>query len=116
MKRIWGVILFLSLCWPAHSTTPTVAFTTTANSTISVTNTFQQVLAQNTNRASCLIQNQGTHTMYVYFGAIASATTSNSYQIAPAQTISCSVNSGIVLGDQVSITGTAGDAYTVTNQ
>jgi hypothetical protein len=99
-----------------YATTPTVALTTTANSTISVTNTFQQVLAQNTLRASCLIQNTGSHVEYVFFGAIANATTSNAYVIQAGQTISCSVNSGIVLGDQVSITGTSGDGYIVTNQ
>jgi hypothetical protein len=91
------------------------ATTTTVNSTISVTNAFQAALAANTGRAACVLQNTGTHTMYVYFGVLASATTSNGFQIAPGQTISCNVP-GVVLQDAVNITGTAGDGYIVTSQ
>src|ERR1035437_9503743 len=47
------------------------ATTTTVNSTISVTNAFQAALAANTGRAACVLQNTGTHTMYVYFGVLA---------------------------------------------
>ena len=90
--------------------------TLTANSTIAVTNTFQVALAAPSgNRNGCTVQNQGPHTMYVYFGVSASATTALSYQVSPGQTIYCSVNN-IVLQDIVNITGTAGDAYIVTSQ
>lgn len=90
--------------------------TTTVNSTIAVTNTFQAALAASSTRKSCLLQNTGTHVEYVYFGAIGSATTSNAFQINPGQTISCATVNGLVLTDAVNITGTAGDGYIVTSQ
>lgn len=84
-------------------------------STISVTNTFQQVLPKDENRHGCAIQNNGTHTMYVFFGPIANATTSNAFQLAAGQPIYCG-NYQTVLTSQISITGTSGDAYVWTVQ
>ena len=91
------------------------ATTTTVNSTISVTNTFQTALVANTARKACLLQNTGTHVMYVYFGTLADATTSNAFQITPSQMISCNAP-GVVLQDSVNIAGTSGDGYVVTSQ
>ena len=92
--------------------------TTQTGSTIAVTNTFQQVLAPvyplgtpPVLRQGCLVQNNGSHTMYVFFGPIASATTAKSFQLTAGQGIGCATGSGAVLQDQVSITGTSGDAY-----
>ena len=116
MKRILAAAIAVCLCSPAGATSPLGATTTTATSTISVTNTFQVALAGNTYRNACLIQNTGTHTEYVYFGATGSATTSNAFPISPGQTISCATVNGLVLTDIVNITGTAGDGYIVTSQ
>lgn len=96
-------------------TQPITGTTTTANSTIAVTNTFQAALASSATRKGCTLQNTGTHVQYIYFGTIGSATTSNAYQISPGQTISCAAGV-IVLTDAVGITGTAGDGYIVTSQ
>ena len=79
--------------------------------TIAVTNTFQSIQPQNNGRIGCTIENNGTHTLYVYFGAIANATTANSFQLSPGQPVSCLVGNGYLLSDQVSITGTGGDAF-----
>ena len=117
-KRFAAAGLFLALsCLGAGAVEPLGA-TTTASSTIAVTNTFQSALPSpgTSKRNGCNIQNTGTHTEYVYFGAIASATTSNAYQLSPGQPISCATYSGGVLQDAVSITGTAGDGYVVTSQ
>lgn len=95
---------------------PGTATTTTSNSTISVTNTFQPALAASATRKSCTIQNTGTHVEYFYFGAIGSATTSNGLQVNAGQTISCATINGLVLVDAVNITGTAGDGYVVNSQ
>jgi hypothetical protein len=89
--------------------------TTVANSTISVTNTFQTALAANPARHACAIQNQGTHVMYIYLGAAASATTAASLQVAAGQTFYCN-NGTVVAPELVNITGTAGDAYVVYSQ
>lgn len=89
--------------------------TTTVNSTISITNTFQAALAASATRAGCTLQNTGTHVQYIYFGTIGSATTSNAFQISAGQTISCTVGL-VVLTDAVNITGTAGDGYIVASQ
>lgn len=80
---------------------------------IATTNTFQSIWSANTTtrgRAGCTIQNNGSSTMYVYFGPIASATTPNSIQLSGGQSVRCN-NSGITLQDQVSITGTAGQRF-----
>lgn len=90
--------------------------TITSNSTISVTNTFQQALAAATSRQACLLQNTGTHTQYVYFGTIGSATTGNAFQLSAGQSISCATVNGLVLVDAVNITGTSGDGYVIASQ
>lgn len=119
MKQVFWLLLGgLLLATSAHAERQMMSFgsTTTTNSTIAVTNTFQQALAASSQRIACLLQNTGTHTMYVYFGSIANATTSNSFQIQPGQTISCALLNNAVLLDAVNVTGTAGDGYIITNQ
>ena len=114
------VLLMAPFCAWAQAFQPQGApvTTTQAGSTIAVTNTFQQVLAPvyplgtpPVLRQGCLVQNNGSHTMYVFFGPIASATTAKSFQLTAGQGIGCATGSGAVLQDQVSITGTSGDAY-----
>ena len=83
--------------------------TTNLSSTIAVTNTFQSIQVA-TVRNGCTIQNNSARTMWVYFGPIGSATQGASVQIATGSLASC-VMGGIVLNDQISITGTAGDAF-----
>lgn len=82
-------------------------------STIAVTNTFQSIQAYNSNRTGCLIQNQTTDTMWVYFGPIANATKAGSFILDTAHSlsISCAVGGTSVLKDQVSITGTGTDGF-----
>lgn len=115
LKRLLAVLL--SLASPAWAQTLNVFPTTlTANSTIAVTNTFQVALAAPSGpRVGCAVQNQGTHVMYVFFGASASATTAKSFQLQAGQIIYCEAPP-IILQDIVNITGTAGDAYVVTSQ
>jgi hypothetical protein len=96
-------------------TTPTTGFTTIANSTIAVTNTFQTALASSPFRKGALIQNQGTHTMFVFAGPTASATLAQSMQVSAGATFSA-VTGSIVIGDNLAITGTSGDAYVVYSQ
>lgn len=99
-------------------TTPYAVTSTNNSSTIAVTNTFQSIwIANITNRgrAGCTIQNNGTHNMYVFFGPIASATLSNSVIITAGNPTYCGFG-GIVLQDQVSITGTSGDAFFAAQQ
>lgn len=110
MKRLIALFLLLGVSF-AHAQTP--VFTNTSkftnsnySSTISVTNTFQSVLASNLNRNDCIIQNNGAASMYLYFGALASAITNNSLVLSSGSIFRCS-NSGVVLTDQISITGTA---------
>lgn len=89
-----------------------------SNGTVSVTNTFQQVFGQDTggNRVGCKIFNTSAHTIYVFFGPIANATTSNAIPIpaysasSPSPYVGCN-DIGVVLQDQVSVTGTAGDTF-----
>lgn len=82
--------------------------------TIAVSNTFQSIQVFNRGRTGCLIQNQSTsNTMWVYFGPVASATKAASFILDTAHglSISCAVGGTSVVDDQVSITGTATDAF-----
>lgn len=74
--------------------------------TIAVTNTFQSIAVAETFRYGCTIQNNGAATMWVFFGPIASATKAGSVVLSASQSVSCN-SAGVVLTDQISITGTA---------
>ena len=126
MRKIFLSLLFLisapALAQQAVQVLPLQVVTTVVSGTITVTNTFQSVLANSqTNnpgargRTSCTVQNNGTHTMFVFFGPIANATLTNSFQLAAGNAILCQVN-GATLQDQVSITGTSGDAFVAAQQ
>ena len=94
---------------------PIVGITTITSGTITLTDTFQSVLAASTNRRGCTIQNQSTHTMYAYFGPNGSATKAASLQVSAGQTLYCSFTQGVA-ADNVSLTGTTGDAFVVNSQ
>lgn len=123
MKRFLSIGLLLasvsfSFAQSPVITSPQGSNIVTGSSSITVTNTFQSIFAasgSNTGRMGCTVQNNGTHTMFVFFGPIANATTSNSVQLSAGNNVKC--NSGvIVLKDQVSITGTSGDAFFAAQQ
>lgn len=127
MLKLIAVLLLLAA--PALAQSPVFTYPlgnssaiTNSSSTITATNTFQSVFAQSSSRRSCAIQNTGTSTMWVYFGAIAGATKAKSFPLAPASAanepggfVLCN-NGSTVITDQVSITGTAGDTFTATAQ
>lgn len=88
--------------------------------TITTTNTFQSIQAQNNGRIGCAIQNNASTAsgdlMYVFFdntnsASCSAATTGRSVVLQPGQSVSCTVAYNIVLKDQVCITGTSGDAF-----
>jgi len=118
MKRGWIVALFgmLLIASPAPALAQQVD-STQSSSTVSVTNTFQQVLPQNDTRRGCTVQNKGSNNMFVFFGPIASATTNNSFLLLPAagNSVSCNLPGGTIRS-QVSITGTGGDRYVFSEQ
>jgi len=91
---------------------------------IAITNTFQVALALNSTiapsgatgtRSSCLLQNNGTHNMFVYFkksgGTAASLTAA--FVLLPGYTINCINTAGQILQDEIDITGTSGDTYSL---
>lgn len=86
---------------------------TNLSGTISVTDTFQSIQVSSPGRNGCSIQNVSGNgdPMYVFFGAVASATKDTSFKVADGQTISCAVGTLGVLTDEVSITGTAADVF-----
>ncbi len=87
-------------------TQPIGVTTTNASGTVTLGGTFQSVLAANSARRGCLIQNPSTATevLYVFFGANASATTSNSIMLTAGSSVNCA-SDGVVLTDNVSVTG-----------
>lgn len=100
----------------------TGATTTNAASTIAVTSTFQSALAASTSRKGCRVTNKGTNIMRVFIGAPGSGATGTSFILAAGSasadggTFDCGLMQGVVITDQISITGTAADAYLVTSQ
>ena len=115
---LWAIGASFAFAQSPVQTQPKGVTTGNYSGTIAVTNTFQSVLAASsatTGRLACAIQNNGTNSMYVYFGPIANATTAKSVKLAVGQSVNC--NSGnVVLKDQVSITGTSGEAFYASQQ
>jgi hypothetical protein len=118
-KRLSAGLVFLalsvapSLAQSPVVTQPSSQAATNFSSTIAVTNTFQSVFAASAKRQGCSIQNNGSNTMWVFFGAIADATKAKSFLLGVGQGISCG-SIGVVAKDQVSITGTATEAFAAT--
>ena len=110
MRMLFALVVAILVATSA-SANPIPATSQNFSGTITTTNTFQSVQAQNNGRFGCTLQNGGTHTMYVYFGSCANATTGASAQLFPGQPVRCLVGNGYVLRDQVCITGTSGDAF-----
>jgi hypothetical protein len=104
------ILLAISCVWSAHAQS-IPALSTNLSGTITTTSTFQLIQGQNNGRKGCLIQNNGTHTMYVYFGAFSSATTAASAELSAGQAISCAINGNLVVQDAISIDGTSGDPF-----
>lgn len=123
MKKILlvlGLLLFPQLAEAQEKvfTLPYQAATLNSSSTITVTNIFQSIFAAvttKTGRTACVIQNNGTHNMYIFFGPIVNATIASSVQLTSGQSVNCN-NGPVVLNDQVSITGTAGDIFYAAQQ
>jgi hypothetical protein len=122
---------FIIFCQPPNTQAiPCPAPLTSAQigTTIAVTNTFQIALAASAwvanptpgaqARQGCLLQNNGTHSMYVYFkktgAAVASLT--NSFILQANGLMNCNSISGGVLQDEIDISGTSGDAYVLISQ
>lgn len=105
------------------------AITTHTGGTISVTNTFQVALALNNTpnaaggigtRQGCLLQSNATstHTLYVHFkpSGGAAATLVTSFALAPGDTISCANSANQILQEEIDVTGTSGDTYSLSYQ
>lgn len=97
----------------AVRTIPLTTTTTAVGGSITTGNAFQSVLAANSNRHGCMLQNTSAHTLYVFAGANTDATTAKSMQISPGNFFYCpSASGGTVIGDNISVTtSTAGDTY-----
>jgi|SRR6202035_5013672 len=122
MRYLLALLLSLNLS-VAHAQSPVVTLpnpvtTDNASSTITVTDTFQSIWVKDTStrgRTACTIQNNGSNTMWVFFGPIANATKGSSIVLIAGRATFC--NSGnVILKDQVSITGTSGDAFYAARQ
>jgi hypothetical protein len=122
---VFGLCLWSELAFAQQPvvTQPLGVTSLVSSGIIATTNTFQSVFAQaptgpggGAGRNGCTLVNEGTHTMYVYFGPIASATTPFSIPLpaisgAVVPTVTCGLPAGAVRQDQVSITGTGNDVF-----
>lgn len=86
-----------------------------AGGTVTSGNTFQQVLAANSGRTSCLIQNTSGHTAYVYWLGSGTATLLNGLQILAGGNFSCATGAGGVIKTAIQwTTSTTSDPFVVT--
>lgn len=124
MIRILAALMLTLLASQAMAQSPvlTQPYGVTSHNdsgTIALSQTYQSIWAASTNtrgRAGCTVQNRSaSNTQYIFFGPIASALTPKSIALSPGQSLNCTVG-GIVLQDQVSITGTAPDPYYAAQQ
>lgn len=89
-----------------------------ATSTVTVTDTFQSLWAFAAGRRDCFIQNKGSSPLWVYIGPIAGATKAKAFVLGAAGPLTSGGGwfacrgTDVTLVDQISITGTAGDAFT----
>ncbi len=89
----------------------------TGGTTSATAGTFTSVLAASGTRKGCLLQNTSGSVMYVYLGAVSSATIANSLQISAGGSFGCLPPGGIVLQDNVAVASAGASAtYVVAAQ
>lgn len=99
------------------ATTSPSGVTTTMATAAPTATMFSSILAASTTRKGCLVQNTGSTTGYVYFGATGSATTGNSFLLQPNSTVNCTTYAGSVLTDNVAATCASGTcAFVISSQ
>lgn len=91
----------------------TAATATQTAGTIAAGGAFQTALAANPNRKGCLVQNTSSHVLYVYFGTLAAATTSNAMQVAAAGVSGCNYGPSVITGAVNVTTSTTSDTFVV---
>lgn len=103
-------------CPSSIAPAPLGAASTTTSGTITTANTYQSILAADSARKGCLVQNTSTATELLFIGAPGSATAANSFTLAAGGTFSCASGS-IVVTDQLSMTSsTAGSTFVAVKQ
>ncbi len=89
----------------------------TGGTTSATAGTFTSALAASGTRKGCLLQNTSGSVMYVYLGAVSSATIANSLQISAGGSFGCLPPGGIVLQDNVAVASAGASAtYVVAAQ
>lgn len=78
--------------------------------TVTLTDSFQTIKTADDQRRGCLFQNKGTNTLFVFYGALASATKDGSFEVLTKLYFSTNVG-GVNNSDTISITGTTGDKW-----
>ena len=94
------------------------ASSTQTGTTVTTHLVWQTALATSATRKGCMIQNNSTDKMWVFFGANGSATSSNSIALLAGQSLNCGTPNGAVANDNIAITSNAVDAaaYVVVSQ
>lgn len=122
LSIVFTALVAVLICGAVAAQQPVITYqypgaSALGNGTIAVTNTFQSVFSTSLLRKGCLIQNLGSHTMFVFFGAIGGASSSAAFSLPSSAAAPFSCNSGgTVLTDQISVTGTAGDIFSAIQQ
>jgi hypothetical protein len=106
MRRLIATAILIA--WP----TCFVWASVNASGSITAGGTYQQVFAANPTRTGCSIENNSAsaHNMFIYAGATANATHTNSLIVVPGAMFNCTIGFG-VQNDQISIDGTTADPF-----
>lgn len=103
-------------CPSSIAPAPLGSTSTTTSGTVTTANTYQSILAADSARKGCLVQNTSTATELLFIGAPGSATAANSFTLAAGGTFSCA-SGPIIVTDQLSVTsGTTGSPFVVAKQ
>ena len=121
MRPVTFLAPLLLLAAPAYAQQPVQTQPWAVNGpqtggTITTGGTFQSAAAAEPNRKGCLVQNTSARTLYVFFGATASATTANSFQVAPGGSISCNPGGTVLTANIAVTTSTTSDTYVIAVQ
>lgn len=123
MKRLAILAFALMVGLPSFAraqglvtTTPFQATSVISPNTVSATGTYVTAITSSATRRGCLLQNTSANTLFLWLGSITGITTPKGLQVLTKASFSCSMGGGIVITDDISVSGVAGDTYVIVRQ
>ncbi len=122
MKRLAILAFALMVGLPSFAsaqglvtTTPFQATSVISSNTVSVSGTYVTAITSSATRRGCLLQNTSANTLFLQIGTPTGATTPKSLQLLTKLFFNCA-SGGIVITDDINVSGVAGDTYVTVRQ